>query len=77
MDQEVFDSLCENQDGKCAICGVSGEESIYKSLYVDHCHGTGNIRGLLCFNCNVAIGHFRDDINRLTSAISYLESHND
>ena len=43
------------------------------ALVVDHCHDTNRVRGLLCTNCNVAIGHMKDDVERLRAAISYLE----
>ena len=42
-------------------------------LAVDHCHNKGEVRGLLCYSCNIALGLFKDDINKLKSAISYLQ----
>ncbi len=39
---------------------------------VDHDHKTGKVRGLLCNACNKGIGHFRDDVNIMGKAISYL-----
>lgn len=62
-----FDHLFDAQSGACAICGVIGEP-----LCVDHSHITGAIRGLLCFPCNIAIGHMRDNPARLRSAADYL-----
>lgn len=56
-----------NQDGKCGICG---ESTI--NLCIDHDHRTGKVRGLLCTNCNVGLGHFRDDPLRLVAAIEWL-----
>jgi hypothetical protein len=43
-------------------------------IVVDHCHTTGAIRGLLCHNCNRALGLLKDDINVIKNAINYLES---
>lgn len=56
----------------CMICALSFDN---KLKLVDHCHATGVVRGLLCFSCNTALGHFKDDIDVLKSAIRYLENH--
>jgi len=42
-------------------------------LVVDHDHKTGDIRGMLCHNCNRALGLFKDSVVNLKSAIEYLE----
>lgn len=63
----------------CAICGASennGKLSSSARLHKDHDHKTGKIRGLLCGNCNVGIGHFKDDIHLLIKAIEYLKKNN-
>ena len=57
------------QDGRCAICGVDGGGA----LCVDHDHDSGNVRGLLCNECNSAIGLLKEDVDVLDSAIRYLE----
>lgn len=65
-----YDELNEAQGGKCGICGkvcVTGNR-----LAVDHDHGTGEVRGLLCLNCNQGLGKFFDDITLLSNAIEYL-----
>jgi hypothetical protein len=67
-----YNNLYNKQSGVCAICGREESEIQQKSLCVDHCHNTGKIRGLLCHSCNVGLGRFEDDINRLQSAIKYL-----
>ena len=59
----------QDQQCKCKICGNKPQ----KPLYVDHCHETKRIRGLLCHQCNVALGHMNDDPQRLEKAISYLK----
>lgn len=42
--------------------------------HIDHCHKTGKIRGILCGRCNVTIGYFKDDPDRLLLAAEYLEA---
>lgn len=69
---QAYQDLLKSQDYKCAICGLS-ESTKGKGLSVDHCHTTGKVRGLLCTNCNLGIGSFTDDIQKLKLAISYLE----
>lgn len=70
---EDYDAMYEAQKGCCAICGIHQSETKHK-LHVDHCHETGTVRGLLCKNCNLALGNFKDSITNLSSAISYLEA---
>lgn len=76
---EEYDAICTAQDGRCAICGVTPEESSTKRkvryLDVDHCHITGAVRGLLCNRCNSAIGRFNDDSTLLTKAVEYLQKY--
>lgn len=68
----VYTEMLEEQNGKCWICGVTEGDSSGRTLAVDHHHGTGAVRGLLCSHCNMAIGLFKDDPERLAKAISYL-----
>lgn len=68
---EDYDELLIAQVGRCAICGAPPTKR--KALAVDHDHETGNLRGLLCSNCNVGLGNFKDDPARLATAINYLE----
>ena len=68
-----------NQDGCCAICKTNitikkDKENKKRTACVDHNHKTGDIRGLLCMNCNKGIGSLQDSISILESAIEYLES---
>ena len=64
---EAVDRLLQDQSGLCAICGVADPE------HVDHCHQTGRVRGLLCFNCNGGLGQFKDDADMLRAAATYLD----
>jgi hypothetical protein len=72
---EQYKVMYDNQEGKCPICGRH-ENELVKSLCIDHDHKTGSIRDLLCVKCNVGLGWFDDDIERLSSAILYLKKHN-
>lgn len=60
------------QCGKCAICG----RELWEKLRIDHDHKTGNLRGLLCDNCNWGLGNFKDNPAFLESAIKYLNKYN-
>jgi len=62
--------MSESQGGICAICKKPPQQN--KRLAVDHCHTTGDIRGLLCDLCNRGLGFFQDDIERIAIAIVYL-----
>ena len=68
--EEQYDLLFDLQEGCCAIC----KQRFAKRLDVDHCHDTGTVRGLLCNNCNRGLGHFKDNVDYLQSAINYLQN---
>jgi len=68
-----FRDMLEMQKGGCAICGYSDMSNPKFFPVVDHCHTTGKVRGLLCMNCNNALGKFKDDMNILWCAIAYLQ----
>jgi hypothetical protein len=72
MTIDEFKSLKKKQKGKCACCGAT-KNTDGKSLYVDHCHKTGEIRGLLCRKCNTGIGLLGDTVDRLERALKYLK----
>lgn len=64
-----YDSMLKSQGGVCAIC----KRESRKRLYVDHCHTTGKVRGILCVSCNFAIGLMDDDISIIEKSIQYLQ----
>ena len=66
---EMYDALLSRQGGVCAGCGLSPNN---KRLCVDHDHATGVVRGLLCGNCNMALGKVFDNVHTLTNLINYL-----
>lgn len=69
---EDYNKKFEQQRGNCAICGEY-QSKFKKSLAVDHNHTTGQIRSLLCNNCNGGLGNFKDNIEFLLKAIEYLK----
>lgn len=72
-----FERMKLTSEMLCAICGSEGFILNPKStmkLVVDHDHSTGMVRGLLCHNCNRALGLMKDSVKNLKKAISYLES---
>lgn len=69
---ERYDEMLAAQGGVCAICAQPEQRKETANLAVDHCHATGEVRGLLCSNCNRAIGLLADDPERLRSAAEYL-----
>jgi len=76
---DEYQEKLNSQSGVCAVCGK--EEVVHakngkdmKRLAVDHDHNTGEIRGLLCSNCNAAIGYFKDEISIIERAVMYLKS---
>jgi hypothetical protein len=65
-----YDRMLKAQGDGCAICKQPCARE--RRLSVDHCHATGRVRGLLCQNCNAAIGMFKEDVALLYRAVEYL-----
>ncbi len=78
LSEENYREIHKKQGHVCAICGGKNTHSCTKKvdydLYVDHCHSTGKVRGLLCNHCNRGIGLFKEDISKLERAILYLKN---
>jgi hypothetical protein len=81
-----YNVLYEAQNGVCAACKMpetrragrrkkieDAAPDITPMLHVDHDHVTGKIRGLLCLECNTALGSLHDNIERIKSLLSYAE----
>jgi hypothetical protein len=66
---EDYNAMLARQGGACAICKQAPTR---RPLFVDHCHTTGKVRGLLCHGCNAALGFMRDDHTRTSAATEYL-----
>jgi len=76
---EQYKDVLKAQNYVCAICG-GGETDLDvaglpRHMPVDHCHSTGDIRGVLCGACNRALGGFKDDPQLLRKAAEYVEKH--
>ena len=67
-----FEAMLATQDARCAICRADDPG---KTWCVDHDHASGRVRQILCWNCNVGLGHFRDNPEILAAAIAYLRAH--
>jgi hypothetical protein len=66
--------LMKKQRGRCAICDRRFIKSVWKRRRcIDHCHKTNSVRGILCHQCNLGIGHFNDDLSLLIKAVAYLK----
>ncbi len=65
--------MYHTQDGRCGICRKRLRSDRYKAFCVDHCHSTGKIRGLLCTNCNTAVGLLKDDPELMSQAARWVK----
>jgi Recombination endonuclease VII len=61
--------LLDAQNGVCAVCKLPSR----RTLCVDHCHATRQVRGLLCDKCNTALGLLGDDSDRMRAAGAYVD----
>ena len=68
------EAMLEQQGGRCAICGTDKFDR--NGPCVDHDHTTGRIRGILCINCNNALGLIKDSALIAKQIIAYLGDHN-
>jgi len=73
---ELFNERFEEQGSCCAICKaiIAGGRGAF---HADHNHQTNQPRGVLCHNCNVALGNFKDNPDLLQAAIDYLNKYSE
>jgi len=71
---EQYEEMLALQNHQCAICATDFA-SLERRPCIDHCHETGVVRGLLCGNCNSALGKFKDSPEMLQRAMEYLLKH--
>jgi hypothetical protein len=70
ISREDYSKMLVNQDNSCAICKIQ----IGWEASVDHCHNSNIVRGLLCKNCNLGLGGFKDNIQIIRKAIHYVKN---
>lgn len=70
--QSDYLRMLNSQDGGCAICG---RRAGVRPLHVDHDHSTGQVRGLLCHQCNWYLGTIESDANVLPALLAYISDH--
>ena len=75
MSLKDYEILLEEQDYRCLICDIQHKDQAGERLVVDHDHKKDlrAVRGLLCGNCNLGLGLFRDSPESLRKAAEYLE----
>jgi len=71
IDPDKAEAYYQSHHGTCDLCGLTDKG---RALAVDHCHKTGIIRGMLCTNCNRAIGMFKDDPDLMIKAANYVRA---
>lgn len=68
---DEFNLMLTEQKNKCCVC-----QNEFKKIYeakIDHCHKKGKVRGILCNNCNIALGQAKDSVEILSKLIIYLK----
>lgn len=70
-----YQKMLSDQAGACRICGFIFSWGRGRELApsVDHCHKTGIVRGLLCWQCNLMLGNAKDNQTTLLRAAGYLK----
>jgi hypothetical protein len=71
LSAQDYRSLRVSQNERCAACGDILQGGRREA--VDHCHETGRVRSILCCWCNKALGHAKEDPNRLRALATYIE----
>ncbi len=70
---KVYNEMLTSQNNLCAICNrpesKKSKQGVVRSLAVDHCHSTGKVRGLLCFDCNTTLGKVERNYDKI---VDYL-----
>lgn len=75
LTETQFAEMLIAQGGLCLVCrcDLGHLKRDGGRIHVDHCHRSGRVRGLLCLQCNVGLGMFRDSPALLIAAVKYLK----
>lgn len=76
LTEAKYNAALEKQAFKCALC-TSPQPGGVGDWHIDHCHKTGRVRGLLCKNCNLGLGLFKDNPDLLEAGAVYLKQDTD
>lgn len=76
LSEKTYLDMLDKQDDRCAICAKRFGEEKHNKPHVDHDHVSGEVRGLLCFVCNAALGAFKDNEDMLRKAAEYVKRGN-
>lgn len=73
---EEYQRMVLEQNRMCKICGkpfqqweMNGDK---RDAFIDHCHTTDKIRGILCSNCNSAVGFLENNASHAANVAAYL-----
>lgn len=75
LEPDDLDAMLVSQDFKCACCDdgpLLREGKGQWSAHIDHCHTSGNVRGLVCKRCNALLGFIESDLRKFGLAMEYL-----
>lgn len=67
-----YEKMLKKQGGRCAICRTDSPGGPHNTFGVDHCHRTGQVRGLLCNTCNIILGSLGDNLEGIMRFVNYL-----
>ena len=73
---DEYYGMLKKQNYECKVCGSTANNNgrcRSGKLFIDHCHTTNKVRGLLCSKCNHGLGLFDDNVDKLQKAIDYLK----
>lgn len=74
ISKEQYQEKIIAQNNSCEICKTH-RSHFTKNFAVDHDHKTGKVRGLLCQNCNIALGALKDSLTLINNSLEYLKKY--